>query len=253
MAALETTRDDWPAPCGELSLTGGELHVWRASLECPGPVLRHVRGILTRDEEARAQRFHFKKDGDHYAAARGLLRLILSSYLKRPPGALRFGYSPYGKPFLEAESGPGGLRFNVSHSHAVALFAVARGREVGVDVEFMRDDLEYMEIAARFFSRREVATLGSLPPEMRARAFFNCWTRKEAYIKARGEGLSHPLHDFDVTLAEGEEAALTCTRNDPLEANRWSMRALSPRRGFRAAVVVEGRDFNLSLWQWPEP
>jgi 4'-phosphopantetheinyl transferase len=253
MAVPETTRDDWPAPRGELSLTGEEVHVWRASLECPEPILLRLRRTLTHDEEARARRFHFKKDRNHYAAARGLLRLILSSYAKCPPEALRFGYSPYGKPFLESECGPGGLRFNVSHSHGMALFAVARGREVGVDIEFMRDDLEYMEIAAGFFSPREVATLGSLPPEMRAQAFFNCWTRKEAYIKARGEGLSHPLHDFDVTLAPGEEAALTYAGNDPLEVNRWSMRALSPRSGFRAAVVVEGGDFNLSLWQWREP
>jgi 4'-phosphopantetheinyl transferase len=253
MAALETSEDcEWRDPPDELSLTGEEVHVWRASLACEEPLLRGLRATLAPDEEARAGRFHFARDRNHFAAARGLLRLILARYLNRPPTLLRFGYSSYGKPFLEGECGPGGLRFNVSHAHGMALFAVARGREVGVDIEHARDDFEHLDLAGRFFSAREVETLKALPPEAQTQAFFNCWTRKEAYIKARGEGLSHPLDEFDVALAPGEAAALTCTRSDPAEVTRWAMRELFPGHGFQAAVVAEGGAFRLSCWQWRE-
>lgn len=252
MQTPETRREtEWQEPPGGLSLPGGEVHVWRASLECAGPLLLSLRATLAPDEQARAARFHFRKDRDHFTAARGLLRAILARYSGREPARLRFGSGPYGKPFLEGERGPGGLRFNVSHAGGLALFALARGREVGVDLERVRDDFEHLEIAGRFFSAREVEALRALPPEARTRAFFNCWARKEAYIKARGEGLSHPLHAFDVTLAPGEEAALTRTGNDPSEAARWAMRELFPGPGFQAAVVAEGGPFRLSCWQWP--
>lgn len=253
MAVHDTTRDNvWRDPPDELSLTGEEVHVWRTALACQAPLLRRLRAFLAPDEAARAGRFHFARDRDHFIAARGLLRVILARYLNRPPALLRFGYSPYGKPFVEGDGGPHGVRFNLSHAHGMALVAVARGRRVGVDLEHTRADVEHLEIAGQFFSAHEVATLGDLPPESRAQAFFNCWTRKEAYIKARGEGLSHPLDEFDVTLAPGEAAALSCTRSDPEEVSRWTMRELFPGPDFTAALVAEGGAFRLSCWQWRE-
>jgi 4'-phosphopantetheinyl transferase len=134
----------------------------------------------------------------------------------------------------------------------LALYALTRGRALGVDVEYVRDDLAGQEIAERFFSRQEVRALSALPADARTRAFFNCWTRKEAYIKARGEGLSLPLDQFDVSLTPGEPAALLGTRPDPQEAARWLLRELAPARGYVAALAVEGRGWRLRQWRWPD-
>nr|ASV46661.1 hypothetical protein [uncultured bacterium] len=143
-----------------------------------------------------------------------------------------------------------GIRFNVSHSGEMALYAFARGRELGVDVEEVRRMEDGLHIAERFFSQAEVAVFRSLPEEIRDDAFFNCWTRKEAYIKAVGEGLSFPLHVFDVSLAPGEPARLLASR-DPQQAERWSLRGLpDPAPGYRAAIVVEGEGWDLACWRW---
>lgn len=143
------------------------------------------------------------------------------------------------------------LHFNVSHSNGLALYAVARGREIGIDLEFVREDIAGLEIAERFFSSREVSALRALAPSEYTVAFFDCWTRKEAYIKARGEGLSHPLHGFTVSLAPGTPAAILNIDADPHEAARWTLVALSPGDGYRAALAVEGRVAHLRCWRWP--
>jgi 4'-phosphopantetheinyl transferase len=152
-----------------------------------------------------------------------------------------FTYGEYGKPAVAAETcGSLPLRFNLSHSHEVACCAVACGREVGVDVEHLREGVEVMSLAAHFFSRGEVAALGALPPDQKPRAFFNCWTRKEAYIKAKGEGLSHPLGEFTVSLEPGSPAALLSTERDPAEAARWSLTELPFGDDYAAALACEG-------------
>ena len=153
---------------------------------------------------------------------------------------------------MVSESDADAIRFNLSHSHGKALYAVSRGREIGVDLEFIRGDLEAEQIAERFFSHSEIETLRALPLSLRKHAFFLCWTRKEAYIKARGEGLSLPLDQFDVSLIPGEPAALLSTQSDSDEALRWSLRNLTPASGYAAALATEGRDWTLSCWQWPQ-
>jgi len=160
---------------------------------------------LVPDERQRAERFRFERDRRRFIVAHGVLRDILGRYLKCSPAQVSFSYNQYGKPALAQESEAIGLRFNMSHSHEVALYALTRAREVGVDVELLREDFASLEIAERFFSRSEVALLNSLAPELRTDGFFNCWTRKEAYIKALGEGLSHPLDRFAVSLAPGSQ------------------------------------------------
>jgi 4'-phosphopantetheinyl transferase len=152
---------------------------------------------------------------------------------------------------LFSESDLDTIQFNLSHSHGTALYAVSRGREVGVDLEFIRCDLEAEQIAERFFSHSENETLRALPLSLRTYAFFLCWTRKEAYIKARGEGLSLPLDQFDVSLIPGEPAALLSTRSYSDEALSWSLRNLSPASGYAAALATKARDWTLSCWQWP--
>jgi 4'-phosphopantetheinyl transferase len=175
---------------------------------------------------------------------------VLALYTETEPARLRFAYGPQGKPSLQSdEAGDTSLRFNLAHSHDLALLAVARGREVGVDVEHVRADFASDEVAGHFFSPRETAALRAVPDEAeRARAFFRCWTRKEAYVKARGEGLSLPLDGFTVSLAAGEPAALLGCDADARETQRWTLINLEPGDGYAAAAAVEGTGWRLRLF-----
>ena len=228
-----------------------DVHVWLASLDSNASHVARLAKILAADESRRAERFRFEKDRHHFIVGRGLLRTILAGYLGDDPATLRFKYGPQGKPDLEGDRSHQALRFNLSHSAGLALYAVTRDREVGVDIERLRPDMTEEKIAKRFFSTREVESLAEVPSTQRTQAFFNCWTRKEAFIKARGEGVSLPLDQFDVTLTPGEPAALLRTAYDPDDAARWSLHALSPSVGFAGAVAAEGTGWQLECWQWP--
>jgi 4'-phosphopantetheinyl transferase len=242
----------WRTPPACLSLGYGQVQVWRASLDLPGSSVEALRRTLAVDELARAKRYRFERDGRRFIVARGLLRVILGRYKGGDPSQLCFMYGPKGKPQLVGEIGSEALLFNIAHSHELALFAVTRGREIGVDVEYVREEAAGMDTAERFFSPGEVAALQKLPAAVRVEAFFNCWTRKEAFIKATGEGLSLPLDRFNVSLAPGEPAALLSTAWDPEEASRWSLCELVPGPGYVAALAVEGSDWELRCWQWDE-
>lgn len=242
----------WRLPPEPFILGSDEVHVWRATLDQPTSQIECFQHTLAADEQARAERFYFQRDREHFIVARGVLRALLGFYLNKAPECLSFRYSSHGKPALAGASGGDTVRFNLSHSHGVALYAITRGREVGIDLEYIRSDLDIAPIAERFFSRREIATLQTLPPERQRQAFFLCWTRKEAYIKAKGEGLSLPLDQFDVSLIPGEPATLLSTQSDPDEVFRWSLQELSPTPGYAAALAVEGHGFPLTCWQWSD-
>ncbi len=245
-----TSDPPWSFPPRSLILGKDEVHVWRAALDVKASRVQSLRRTLTADERSRAERFHFPKDSEHFIVARGLLRAILGRYLDVEPSQLRFSYSPYGKPSLARESGAGDLCFNVSHADGLALYAVTRGRDIGIDVERIRADFANEQVAEQFFSPQEVAALRALPGSMQSLAFFNCWTRKEAYIKARGEGLSLPLDQFDVSLTPGVTAALLRTNSDPQEASRWRIQELAPGTGYVSAQAVKGHHWRLKCWQW---
>ena len=240
----------WDSPPEKLTLPRNAVHVWRASLDVSTSCLHSLQGTLTPDECTRAERFYFQEHRERFIAGRGLLRNILSRYLDRKPGQLRFRYNSYGKPALIEETGVEGICFNLSHSHDMALYAVTHGREIGVDIERFRPDVEAEKLAERFFSPREAAVLRALPEQLRKEGFFNCWTRKEAYIKAEGEGMAIPLSSFDVSLAPGAAAALLRSQNPPQETSRWSLQALDPKPGYAAALAVKGHDWELKCWQW---
>ena len=233
----------WAEPPASLTLAAGEVHVWRLALDQPESVVDEFRQTLEADELKRAGRFHFEKHRKHFVVGRGGLRHVLARYLDANPEEFRFSYGTYGKPELVSE----GLRFNMSHSHGVALFAVALDRELGVDVEHVRADFATEDIARRFFSRVEVATFNALDKGEQAAAFFRCWTRKEAYIKAIGRGLSEPLDAFDVTLAPGEAAALL--RAERGDTSRWAMFDINAGADYAAALAVEAPVSNICLWQ----
>jgi 4'-phosphopantetheinyl transferase len=240
----------WIIPPSNLRLTKNEVHVWRAPLELAAPAIQNLRRTLSREEEMRASKLYFEKDRNAFIIAHGALRTILSRYLDIEPDQLRFCHNPYGKPTLDFPSNEFQLNFNLSHSHELALYAFTYSRQIGIDIEYMRPDVEYEELAQHSFSQYENALFLSLPYTVRQQAFFNCWTRKEAYIKAKGKGLSIPLNIFDVSFRPGEPAALLNSRVDPQEIIRWSMRELFPSPHYAGALAVEGDGWQLSCWQW---
>jgi 4'-phosphopantetheinyl transferase len=241
----------WQPPPNNLTVGKDEVHVWRASLGLPGPYLQRLQGTLTGDEIGRAARFYFQRDHDRFIACRGILRAILSRYLDIGPSEIRFGYSPYGKPELISAIYEQPFLFNLSHSHDLALYAIAADRRVGVDVEYIRPDVEFDALATDFFSPGEQAVIRALTGRQKQEAFYNCWTRKEAFLKARGDGIAYPLDQFEVSLAPGAPAALLRMREDPQEAARWSLQALTPGPGYVAAVAAEGYGWRVTCWEWP--
>lgn len=222
------------------------IAVWVANLDFAQNQSDALQEYLSIDELARAARFHFDKDRRRFVAARGILRSILGRYLNRHPSDISLVYGSAGKPRLSSND----LSFNLSHSHQLALYTVTREREVGVDIEFIRSVSDIDQVAAHSFSAREYAEWQQLPETEKQVGFFNCWTRKEAYIKALGEGLSHPLDQFDVSLKPGQAARLLHVEDNPVEVKRWSLQAINLHEGYVAALAVEGTGWSLECWQW---
>ena len=225
------------------------VHVWSAGLDLPAGALSSLAALLDGDEAARARRFHFERDRRHFTAARGFLRLLLGRYLDAPPARLRFGYGARGKPFVASPS-DNPLCFNVSHSHGRALFAFARGREVGIDLEAgarLGDD--WPGLVRRIFSARERGELFSLPAERQRAAFLNGWTRKEAFLKATGQGLVDGLQSIEVSLDPARPPALLAI--DP--ARRWTIHDLRRGEDYAAALVIEGEVPGIARFECPLP
>lgn len=221
----------------ELTVGTDEVHVWRACLERPPHVVAQLRRLLSPDERQRADRYRFERDRSRYIVGRGLLRRLLGRYCVCSAEEVRFEYGRFQKPEL-ADRGPW---FNLSHSGSLALYAVTGIGEIGIDVEL--DDTAFAQerIAERFFSASEVAVLRSLPRRLQGEAFLSCWTRKEAFIKARGDGLSLPLDSFDVAFAPGAVPAVLRTAWSAEAPRQWSLRDLSDRRaGYMGAVAIRG-------------
>ncbi|HEX6270320.1 MAG TPA: 4'-phosphopantetheinyl transferase superfamily protein [Anaerolineales bacterium] len=236
----------WSSPPDVMDLASHQVDIWRARLDLPADSLMTLEAILSADETQRAARFHFQPDHERFIAAHGCLRDILTRYLHCESDQLRFSTNPHGKPALHDHN----LEFNLSHSGDFALVAVTQERKVGVDIERMRQGISSQVIARQYFSRSEVTKLLALPSEQWERGFFNCWTRKEAYIKAHGLGLSLPLESFDVSLAPGEPAILQATRPDSSEAAHWTLLSLQVDSGYAAAVAVKGQALEFRLWDW---
>lgn len=236
----------WLSPADTLSLQSHQVDVWRVGLDLAPGVLGQLEATLSADEKERAARFHFAADRDHFIAAHGYLRDVLTRYLHCEPDQMDFSTNAHGKPSLRGHQ----WEFNMSHSGDLALIAISQECKVGVDVERIRSGISSHVIAQQYFSKSEVAELQSLPLEQRESAFFTCWTRKEAYIKAQGLGLSLPLESFDVSLGPNEPAILRATRPDPEEAGRWTLHSMDVDPDYQAAVAALGQGLEFRLWDW---
>lgn len=239
----------WSEAVGPTYIRGNEVHVWRASLECsPAQLIEH-EALLRHDELERARRFRFDVHRNRYVLRRGVLRLLLSRYLQISPMDIELEYTPHGKPVLAKRHGSN-IRFNLSHSRDLALFVLTDRREVGIDIEYIQPDFSDHAIPERFFAPGEAAMLRALTPAQQPEAFFELWVRKEAYVKARGLGLSLALDSFEVPLGDGEAVRPLGAVTEADAAGCWTMHALRPAPGYAAALVVEGRTVTPCCWTW---
>jgi len=211
-------------------------------LDVRSEALRAGAAVLTDEERDRARRFVFDRDRDRFIGARACLRQLLAARLGTPPDSVELVYGARGKPALAPGYADTGLRFNVSHCDDLTLYAFSCGREIGIDVEAVRPIGDADDIAARFFSQRENRAYRALEPSDRPLGFFQCWTRKEAFIKALGDGLSYPLDRFDVSLTPGEPAQILRVEDTPGDRCGWRLESWSPAPGFVAAVVMGDRE-----------
>jgi len=229
-----------PRTVAGVALEPGEIHVWAVPLDPSPAIVERLAASLAADEWERARRFRFDRHRRRYQVGRGVLRELLGAYLGMPAREVVFSYGPRGKPFLAGPAAAGGLSFNLSNSHELALIGLLRGPEIGVDVELLKPMPDLEQIAERFFSASERAALRALPAEQKREGFFNCWTRKEAYLKAMGEGLAAPLDSFDVTLIPGEPPRMLTLKGDAERASRWSYRCFRPADDYIGALAIEG-------------
>jgi medium-chain acyl-[acyl-carrier-protein] hydrolase len=231
-------------------LPPGEVHLYRANLAQEAGNWQRWWPTLNAEEQQRAVHFAFASDRQHFVVCRGILRAILARYLSLPPQEVRFTAGPHGKPALDPAQGQAGLRFNLTHSEGLALYAMAWNREVGIDLERIRDQVEHQEIARRFFSPREARALEQLSGTERLKGFYRCWTRKEAVLKASGHGLLFPLDQVEVLGLPDHPGGLLTLRDQPGLPGTWTLRDLDVEPEYLAALVVEGDAWILKSCRW---
>ena len=234
---------------GNIGVPTGRVDVWSVRLDEPAKAGFEVV-VLSPDEIARASRFHFEKDRIHFTQCRSALRNLLAGYLAIPAAEIRFEYLTSGKPQLAAGQNPRAVQFNVSHSANMALIAVGSEHRLGVDIEKIRGDVDTTTLAERFFSLRERAGLQALPDSLRVPGFFACWTRKEAFLKATGEGLSFPLADFSVTTHPDLDPEIEEIKGSTDAGKQWFLADLRVVEGFRATVAREHSPYRLEAHAW---
>jgi 4'-phosphopantetheinyl transferase len=227
----------------KLSLSSRNVDVWIAALDAPSNSVKEFMELLSDDEIRKADRFYFDRDKRRFIVCHGLLRTILGRYyLDIEPHRLEFCRGSRGKPYLAENVNDSKIRFNQSHSNGLVVFAFAKDHQVGIDVEYMRYIADAQRIVEGTFSKTEIAAFNELLDQEKQEAFYNCWTRKEAFLKALGEGLYFPLDEFDVSLAPGEPARLLSITGRSNEALHWSLKSFMPDAAYKAAVAVRCDD-----------
>ncbi len=239
------TLNDW-RPYAQCSFTlKNNVHVWKFSLDLSDRTLKEFWNFLSKEEKLRAQRFRFEKHRNAFLAAHAQMRYLLARYLECSVKDIRFEHNEHGKPYLPGSH----IEFNLSHSKQVGLLAVNLNEPLGVDVEWRRPDFGGMKIARRFFSPQEVTELEQLPEDQRVHAFFNGWSRKEAYIKALGKGLAIPLSKFSVSLSPRKPAKLLSTEHDPGQLKRWKLYNLNVGDDYSGALLISKQKTNVFLFE----
>jgi 4'-phosphopantetheinyl transferase len=243
----------WPVPsAGERVapvLNSNDVHVWAGELEVPQVSLAGFAATLSKSEQDRAARFHFERHRHRFIVGRGMLRVLLSRYLRCDPRTLEFTYGVAGKPRLPHRPNEAALQFNLAHSDDLALIALTRGGQVGIDVERIRPLRDAEELVARFFSPREHQAFKRLDEDKKPAAFFSLWTRKEAWLKATGEGIAHSLHLVEVSFVENEPARLLTVPSSLDQGLSWSLLDLRPAPGFAAALAIAAIHPNVQCWR----
>ena len=247
---MSTITPYWRIPPDDLELEAGDVHVWRLPLApVDSGIVDAYRALLDPEERQRADRFLFERHRNRFTVCRGALRILLSRYLSDSAGAVRFAYEPHGKPTLQSPSVEDSICFNLAHSRDLALLAFSRGQALGIDIEYQRPMPRAEALARRFFSKDESDAIQALEPHLRQAAFYRCWTRKEAFIKATGDGFSFPLDRFSVTLAADEPVRLTAVTGAPEALVAWSMTGFAPSAGYQGALVVRGGIRGIYWWE----
>ena len=236
--------DEWQAMPEKLELLGSEVHVFKGSLEVNSDLENHFWKTLAEEEKKRADRFHFPIHRAYFIAGRGILRQLLGQYLNVLPQDLQFEYGPQGKPFLTHFPN---FKFNISHSKHHILLAFSKKNTIGIDVEVINSKIEFDIIAPRFFSKNEATTLLALPISEQPAVFYNCWTRKEAFIKAKGAGLSFDLTSFSVSIHD-DFPQLLRTQWNPKEKDSWKFFSFVPQEGYFSALCVSSEIENVSCF-----
>ncbi|GHO82908.1 4'-phosphopantetheinyl transferase [Dictyobacter formicarum] len=243
----------WARSPSSVILKPNEIHIWRVFVDEWIAAIPDLQNVLSPEEQARAQRFYFERDRHSSIIARGVLRVLLGRYCTIDPAMILLHYNEFGKPNLTIDGSPSPLYFNLAHSHTTIVYAFTYINHIGIDIEYMRTNVEYEEVAQHYFSPREKEQLQAVPTEQKMQAFFAGWTRKEAYIKARGKGLSIPLNSFDVTLQPDKDPCLLDCREDPLAVNHWSLYALPPDPHYAGALALDGTCEHIHFWQLTSP
>jgi len=241
----------WPSPPAKIDLPPAEVHLWAAALDPPEEFLGRCETLLSPDERQRAARFRMGPLRTRYIAARGILRILLGRYFQADAAEFSLAYQPHGKPELGPPWNDRGMEFNVSHSGDLAVYAFARGCPIGVDVEAIRAMPNAAGLLKRFFSAGEMAQWEETPPELQEVVFFQGWTRKEAWLKAVGSGLTFPLDQFCVTM-DGPARVLSI-HGDTAAAARWSMESCQPCRSYVAAAAWQGEAGAVRHWRFDAP
>ena len=243
-----------PARSPETTLAPGEVDLWVIDLDLPASVVKSLSHHLEPEERERAERFRFDRHRRRFRVRRARLRQLLAAYQGLEPGAVRFDYGPRGKPSLVAEQDrhrEGKLEFNLSDSEDLAVVAVARNLEIGVDVEVLRSMPDALSISEHFFAEGERQVLRGVPEGDVSSAFFNCWTRKEAYLKAIGEGLAVPLDRFEVTLYPAEPCRFEHVDGDAQEATHWTLLSFEPTANAVGALAARRADLRIAgCYRW---
>jgi 4'-phosphopantetheinyl transferase len=239
----------WSSAPSELDLTRDEVHVWCVNFNVFERDIHALRLNLSKDENAKAESFYFYKDKKNYIGRHAILRRILGRYLSIAPNNINFSYSSHGKPSLCNYSNGDTIHFNLSHSKGLVLYAITRGREVGIDVERIIPGIMDTQFSSYVFSQKELYGIQSLPSDLRMIALFQYWTRKEAFVKALGKGLSYDLKKIDVSGAFGENNIISHRNSDAHDGCRWSLRDIEVGSGYAASIVVKGYNWRLKCWK----